>query len=314
MTLPAEFAMINRHFRPLAGEGALGLTDDAAVFTPPPGRELVVTADTMVAGVHFLPDDPAGAIAQKLLRVNLSDIAAMGAVPFAYLLALSIPRGTPEAWLAAFAAGLAADQAAYGIHLLGGDTTSTPGPVSLTVTMLGHVEPGTAWRRAGARPGDDVWVTGVIGRGVLGLMALRGEVTDPDGSLAAHYRLPSPRVGLKLHGLVSAAMDLSDGLLQDSGHIARASGLTIELDVTRVPLCAAGVAQGVGFVDSGAAGGDDYELLLTAAPADAEALQAAMAGVPITRIGRCLAGAPEVKAIDARGEPITPGTKGWSHF
>ena len=314
MTLPAEFAMINRHFRPLAGEGALGLTDDAAVFTPPPGRELVVTADTMVAGVHFLPDDPAGAIAQKLLRVNLSDIAAMGAVPFAYLLALSIPRGTPEAWLAAFAAGLAADQASYGIHLLGGDTTSTPGPVSLTVTMLGHVAPGTAWRRAGARPGDDVWVTGVIGRGVLGLMALRGEVADPDGSLAAHYRLPSPRVGLKLHGLVSAAMDLSDGLLQDSGHIARASGLTIELDVTRVPLCAAGVAQGVGFVDSGAAGGDDYELLLTAAPADAEALQAAMAGVPITRIGRCLAGEPAIKAVDEAGQTLSAGTKGWSHF
>ena len=314
MTLPAEFAMISRHFRPLAGEGALGLTDDAAVFAPPPGRELVVTVDTTVAGVHFPPDDPARSIAQKLLRVNLSDIAAMGAVPFAYLLALSIPRGTPEAWLAAFAAGLAADQASYGIHLLGGDTTSTPGPVSLTVTMLGHVAPGTAWRRAGARPGDDVWVTGVIGRGVLGLMALRGQVADPDGSLAGHYRLPRPRVGLKLHGLVSAAMDLSDGLLQDSGHIARASGLTIELDVSRVPLCAAGVAQGIGFVASGAAGGDDYELLLTAAPADAEALQAAMGGVPITRIGRCLAGEPEVKAIDARGQPVAPGTKGWSHF
>ena len=314
MTLPAEFTMIKCHFRPLAGLGALDLTDDAAVFAPPPGRELVITADTMVAGVHFLPDDPAPNIARKLLRVNLSDIAAMGATPFAYLLALSIPRGTPEAWLAGFAAGLAADQATYSIHLLGGDTTSTPGPVSLTVTMLGHSAPGAAWRRSGARPGDDVWVTGIIGRGVLGLRALRGEVADPDGTLAGHYRLPSPRVGLPLHGMVTAAMDLSDGLLQDAGHMARASGLTIELDISRVPLCAAGRQAGDDFVLSGAAGGDDYELLLTAPPADAAALQAAAAPVALTRIGRCVAGDGQLRAIGRHGEPLQTGGGGWSHF
>jgi thiamine-monophosphate kinase len=312
MTLPAEFSMIARHFRPLAGAGALGLTDDAAVFTPPSGQELVITADTMVAGVHFLPDDPAGAIAQKLLRVNLSDIAAMGAIPLGYLLALSIPRGTAESWLTAFAAGLAADQATYAIQLLGGDTTSTPGPVSLTVTMLGHCTPGSAWRRNGARVGDDVWVTGVIGRGVMGLRALRGEIADPDGTLAAHYRLPSPRVGLKLHGLVSAAMDLSDGLLQDAGHIARASSLAIEINVDRVPLPAGAPP---GFVASGAAGGDDYELLLCAAPEHRTALAqaAAAAGLAVTRIGTCKPGTG-VSAIEDSGSQVPLAEGGWSHF
>jgi thiamine-monophosphate kinase len=310
MTLPAEFSMIARHFRPLAGAGSLGLTDDAAVFAPPPGQELVVTTDTMVAGVHFLPDDPAGAIAQKLLRVNLSDIAAMGATPFGYFLALSVPRGTPDEWLAAFAAGLARDQAAFAVSLLGGDTTSTPGPVSLNVTMLGYCAPGTAWRRNGARVGDDVWVTGIIGRGVLGLRALRGEIADPDGTLAAHYRLPMPRMGLKLHGLVSAAMDLSDGLFQDAGHIARASGVAIEIDVDRVPLPAAAPP---GFAASGAAGGDDYELLLTAAPVHRAALEGGLQGVAVTRIGRCLPG-EGVSAVNSSGVSVPLAAGGWSHF
>jgi thiamine-monophosphate kinase len=314
-SLPAEFDMIARHFAPLAGEGALGLLDDAAVFLPPAGRELVVTADAMVGGVHFLPDDPARDIARKLLRVNLSDIASMGAVPFGYVLTLSVPVGTAESWIADFAAGLALDQAAYGISLFGGDTTSTPGPVSLSVTMFGHVAPGTAWRRGGARAGDELWVTGVIGDGVLGLRALRGEVVDPDGSLALQYRLPSPRVGLKLHGIVTAAMDISDGLLQDAGHIARASSVGIEINLEAVPLSAAGRAAGADFVASGVAGGDDYELLLTAPPENAAALMTAAraAGVAATRIGRCVAG-QGVQCIGADGRASPAGGGGWSHF
>ena len=315
MSLPAEFSLIARHFAPLAGTAALGLTDDAAIFTPPPGRELVVTADAMVGGVHFLPDDPARDIARKLLRVNLSDIAAMGAEPLGYLLTLSAPRGTPDEWFAGFAAGLATDQAAYGVHLFGGDTTSTPGPLSLSVTMFGHVAPGAAWRRGGARAGDDVWVTGTIGNGVLGLRALRGEVPDPDGSLAAHYRLPQPRLGLRLHGIVSAAMDISDGLLQDAGHMARASGIAIEIDVESVPLSAAGRAAGIDFVTSGSAGGDDYELLLTAPPDQAEAMRTAAraAGICITSIGRCIRG-EGVCALGRNGETLPIGGGGWSHF
>jgi thiamine-monophosphate kinase len=315
MSLPAEFSLIARHFAPLAGDGALGLTDDAAVFMPPAGRALVVTADAMVGGVHFLPGDPAGDIARKLLRVNLSDIASMGAVPLGYVLTLSAPRGTPDAWFGDFAAGLALDQAAYGVQLLGGDTTSTPGPLSLSVTMFGHVAPGTAWRRGGARPGDALWVTGVIGQGVLGLRALRGEIADPDGSLAVHYRLPLPRLGLALHGIVSAAMDISDGLLQDAGHMARASGLGLEIELDRVPLSDAGRAAGVDFVASGAAGGDDYELLLAAPEGNSDRLVAAAAekGVAVTRIGRFVAGAG-VRGFSADGREMALGGGGWSHF
>jgi thiamine-monophosphate kinase len=308
--------MIARHFAPLAGAAALGLLDDAAVFVPPAARELVVTADAMVGGVHFLTDDPAGSIAQKLLRVNLSDLASMGAAPLAYLLTLSAPRGTPDEWFGAFAAGLALDQARYGVRLIGGDTTSTPGPFSLSVTMFGHVAPGTAWRRNGARPGDDIWVTGTIGNGVLGLWALQGKVADPDGSLAAHYRLPSPRLGLDLHGIVASAMDISDGLLQDAGHMARASGVAISIEVARVPLSPAGHAAGPEFVCSGIAGGDDYELLLAVAPGDAASLRAAAdaAGVAVTRIGRCAEGEPAVTCVGADGRSMPAGGGGWSHF
>ncbi len=167
--LPIEFDRIARHFRPLAGPGSLDLTDDAAVFTPPPGRELLVTADAMVEGVHFLPGTAPGLVARKLLRVNLSDLAAMGATPLGYLVTISVPREFGDAWFAGFAAGLAQDQAEFGIALLGGDTTQTPGPLSLSLTAIGHGAPGQALRRSGARAGDEVWVTGTIGDGVLGL-------------------------------------------------------------------------------------------------------------------------------------------------
>jgi thiamine-monophosphate kinase len=314
--LPPEFTLIARHFAPLAGDAGLGLLDDAAVLMPPAGRELVVTADAMVGGVHFPPDDPARMIGQKLLRVNLSDLAAMGAVPLGYLLTVSAPRTTPEAWFAAFAAGLAADQATYGVQLLGGDTTSTPGPITLSVTLLGHVAPGQAWRRSGARAGDGLWVTGTIGDGVLGLAAVRGELADPDGSLAARYRLPQPRLGLALHGIVSAAMDVSDGLVQDAGHMARASGVALEIETDQVPVSAAGRHAGPRFVSSGVAGGDDYELLLAVPPENESAmlLAAEAADVPVTRIGRFSAGAPEVTGVRADGSAVELGGGGWSHF
>jgi thiamine-monophosphate kinase len=314
--LPPEFTLIARHFAPLAGDAGLGLLDDAAVLMPPAGRELVVTADAMVGGVHFPPDDPARMIGQKLLRVNLSDLAAMGAVPLGYLLTVSAPRTTPEAWFAAFAAGLAADQATYGVQLLGGDTTSTPGPITLSVTLLGHVAPGQAWRRSGARAGDGLWVTGTIGDGVLGLAAVRGELADPDGSLAARYRLPQPRLGLALHGIVSAAMDVSDGLVQDAGHMARASGVALEIETDQVPVSAAGRHAGPRFVASGVAGGDDYELLLAVPPENERAmlLAAEAAAVPVTRIGRFSAGAPEVTGVRADGSAVELGGGGWSHF
>ncbi|HZH46086.1 MAG TPA: thiamine-phosphate kinase, partial [Roseococcus sp.] len=156
MTLPPEFALIARHFRPLAGEGGLDLSDDAALLTPPAGQELVLAADAMVAGIHFLPDDPPETIGRKLLRVNLSDLAAMGASPLAYLMTVALPHGTADIWLAGFVSGLAEDQRRFGLRVLGGDTVSTPGPLTLSLTILGTVPPGAAIRRSGARPGDDL--------------------------------------------------------------------------------------------------------------------------------------------------------------
>ena len=314
--LPAEFSLIARHFRPLAGPGAFFLSDDAAVFAPPPGRELVVSADALVAGVHFLPDDPPELIGRKLLRTNLSDLAAMGATPLGYLMTVSAPRGTPDSWFAGFAAGLAADQAEFGVCLLGGDTTSTPGPVSLSLTILGHVAPGAALRRGGAMPGDGLWVSGTIGDGALGLLAARGEIADPDGSLAGRYRLPQPRLGLgqAVAGIAHAGMDVSDGLVQDSGHLCRAGGLGVVIDATSVPLSpAARVADRLALCLTG---GDDYELLLAVPPGREAALveAASRCGTQVTRIGVFAAGARLVTVRGADGAPMALASGGWSHF
>ncbi len=338
MTLPAEFDLIARHFRPLAGEGALGLADDAAVFLPPAGRALVVAADAMVAGVHFLPGDPAEGVGRKLLRVNLSDLAAMGAAPFGYLMTVCAPRDTPDGWFAGFAAGLALDQAEFGVALLGGDTAATPGPMTLSLTVLGGVAPGCAVLRAGARAGDGVWVSGTIGDGALGLDAIQGRVADADGWLAGRYRLPRPRVGLglRLHGVASAAMDVSDGLVQDLGHLCRAGspGMGAVIEAERVPLSAAALAAigGSGAAIGRAAGpgevaglercltgGDDYELLLAVPQAREAALAraAAACAVAVTRIGRFEEARPgdgEAVRVTLGGAAMALSRRGWSHF
>jgi thiamine-monophosphate kinase len=309
--LPREFDLIARHFAPLAGDGALGLRDDGAVLAPPAGRELVLTADAIVEGVHFLPGDPPDTVAQKLLRVNLSDLAAMGAAPLGYLLTVSVPRDTSPAWFAAFAQGLARDQAEFGLRLLGGDTTSTPGPISLTATLIGHVAPGQALRRDGARPGDLLWVTGTIGDAALGLKALRGEVQDATGILAERYRVPTPRMGLALHGIVSACMDISDGLLQDAMHVCRASGCTLNIDFARIPLSDA--ARTVMDPEAVLSGGDDYELLLAVPGAQLGDFLRATASVPVARIGEFRPGEPDVVVTNAPAS-FRPGASGWSHF
>ncbi len=312
---PEEFQLIARHFRPLAGPGALGLLDDAALLAPPPGRELVLTADAMVEGVHFLPDDPADLVARKLLRVNLSDLAAKGATPLAYLMTVSARRDTPDSWFAAFAAGLAADQAEFGITLLGGDTTSTPGPLSLSLTCFGHVAPGTMVRRTGARPGDAIWVTGTIGDGALGLLVLQNKLSDTDGWLAGRYRLPQPRLSLLAPDLVAAAIDVSDGLVQDLGHLCRAAGLGAELWADKVPLSPAAHSAGPAWLPTCLTGGDDYELLLAVRPDQEPALKAASQAktIPITFIGR-FTEADGIRVLDASGAQITLTQTGWSHF
>jgi thiamine-monophosphate kinase len=302
----------------LAGPGALALEDDASIFTPPPGRELVVTADAMVAGVHFLTDDPPDLIARKLLRVNLSDIAAMGALPHGYLMTIAAPRDTPDAWFAGFAAGLAADQAEFSVTLLGGDTTSTPGPLTLSLTLLGTVTPGAALRRNGARAGDEIWVSGTIGDGALGLAVATGMLADPTGHLLGRYRLPRPRLALGqvLVGIASAAMDISDGLVQDLGHICRASGVGARISAAAVPLSPAAEAAGPAWLADCLGGGDDYELLY-AVPPELN-YTAAGAGLAVnetaTVIGEFVAGPPEVKVIGPKGEPMYLDRRGWSHF
>jgi thiamine-monophosphate kinase len=317
--LPPEFALIARHFLPLAGPGALGLGDDAALLDPPPGRQIVIAADAMVAGVHFLPDDPPETIGRKLLRCNLSDLAAMGAGPLAYLLTASLPRDIAPDWLERFSAGLAADQVEFGLQVLGGDTTSTPGPVTLSLTILGQVVPGQALRRVGATPGQDIWVSGSIGDGALGLAVLLGELpADAEGFLADRYRLPRPRLGLgqALLGLATAAMDVSDGLVQDLAHLCRAGGCAAEIRAADVPLspaAAALLAADSKLMTRILTGGDDYELLFAAPPEAAPEIgaRAAAQGVAATRIGRFVAGAPGVMVLDY---PLPPGRGGWSHF
>lgn len=322
MSLPAEFALIARHFRPLAGEGALDLADDAAVLDIPDGRRLVIAADAMVEGVHYLPDDPPETIGRKLLRVNLSDLAAMGAAPLGYLMTTVLARGTPDDWIAGFAEGLAEDQRDFGLTVLGGDTAATPGPTCLSLTILGTVAPGAVLRRAGARPGDDVWVSGTIGDGALGLRVLRGELPgDAEGHLARRYRLPEPRLALGqgIATIAAAGMDVSDGLVQDLGHLCRAAGCGAEIEAAAVPLSGAArelVVRDPGLLAAVLTGGDDYELLFAAAPAAAGALRdaAARVGVAITRIGRMVAAPPEVAVIADDGQPMRLARGGWSHF
>jgi thiamine-monophosphate kinase len=316
-----EFEFIAQRLRPLAAgtPGALDLMDDAALVDPPAGSVLVVTKDAMVAGVHFLPDDPPGDIARKLLRVNLSDLAAMGAAPLGYLLALIRSKETSEDWLAAFCQGLAADQAAFGIGLLGGDTVATPGPLALSLTALGHVPRDEALLRRGARPEDDVWVSGTLGDAALGLQVLRGALevaAEARAALLGRYRLPSPRLALgqALRGVASAVIDVSDGLLADLGHILETSGVGAELRADGLPLSAA-ARDLPGAADAALAGGDDYELLFTAPPdrRDAIATLATRLRLPLTRIGAIHAG-QGLRVLDAAGRELPVAHTGWQHF
>ncbi|PCD80702.1 thiamine-phosphate kinase [Acetobacter orleanensis] len=318
--MPQEFSFIHRHFAKLAGPAALGLKDDAAVFTPPAGRELVIAADAMVENVHFLPNDPPETIGRKLLRCNLSDLAAMGATPEGWLLTLARPPGLDDSWFAAFCSGLNADQTRFGLSLLGGDTTSTRGPLVLSLTILGSVPCGQAIQRKGAQAGDGLWVTGTIGDGALGLRVLQGQLKDPSGYLASRYRLPQPRVGLPLYGLASAAMDVSDGLLQDAGHLARESGLDVTITAATVPLSEAATACGPHWREICLTGGDDYEILFAVPPSheadlqQAGALETPHGRVAVTRIGQFHEGNGEVRALGHDGCPLFFAKGGWSHL
>lgn len=314
-----EFVFVDTFLRPLAARSpaALDLADDAAVLSCPPGCELVLTKDAMVEGVHWLPEDPPELVARKLLRVNLSDLAAMGADPLGYLTALALPPARDESWGAAFAAGLAIDQERFGLALLGGDCVSSPRATVLSLTAVGTVPVGRALLRRGARPGDELWVSGTLGDAAIGLRILRGLAVPEEEAapFVARYRLPEPRLALgrALRGLAHAVIDVSDGLLADLGHLCEASGTGAVVETERLPVHP--LARGIpGWRDCALAGGDDYELLFTAPVARRPAIEelARELGLPLTAIGRIVA-ERKVRVLDAEGREIEPDRTGWRH-
>lgn len=330
-SLPGEFDLIARYFAPIAAvfPGALGLKDDVALLELSPGHQMAATTDAIVAGVHFLPDDPPELIAKKLVRVNLSDLAAKGAKPLACLLALALPRATTAAWLDGFAKGLAEDCAAFAMPLAGGDTTATDGPLTLALTALGEVPKGEVPLRSGAKMGDRIFVSGAIGDGALGLDVAKGALetlAEPlRDYLLRRYRLPEPRVrlGLALRGMVHAAIDISDGLVADLGHICEASCMGAEIQAAMVPMSDAAqiaLARDPALLPRVLAGGDDYELLFTADPRHSDRIvQAGIdAGVPITGIGFVVAapgdGGPSVKIGDLTAVETVLRFAGYKHF
>ena len=315
--MPSEIELIAKLFAPLAKtKAALGLKDDVALLAPRAGQELVLTTDTIIAGVDFFPNDPPDVIARKALRVNLSDLAAKGAAPFAYLLTLCLPRATNRKWLQAFARGLAADQKEFGITLLGGDLSSTPGPLTITVAAFGYVPKGKAILRRGAKLDDLLFVSGTIGDSGAGLEACRRKRRAP--FLVDRYRLPQPRVGLgrKLRGIASSALDVSDGLLADLGQIADVSKVHIVVEAARVPLSPALKKMwATKAVLRAATAGDDYEIAFTAPRHKrAQVFAAAKAcGTPVTQIGWVMKGRG-VALLGADGKPMAVGQSGWTHF
>ena len=326
--LPDEFALIARYFAPLAAgaPGAFDLTDDVAIVEVGPNEQLVVKTDAIVAGIHFLPNDPPDLIGRKLLRVNLSDLAGKGARPLGYLLTCAFPPDLDEAWIAQFVGGLAADQREFGLSLRGGDTTATPGPLTLSATLFGAIGKGRLPWRGAAKAGDAVLVSGTLGDGALGLDVQRQEFAELDATGRAHlmerYRLPQPRLrlgrALVEAGLVHAAMDISDGLLADLGHICRTSRLGATVEWPRVPLSAPAaklVAARPQLRERIIAGGDDYELLLTVSGDDvAAALALAQrSGTALVPIGQMSAGSG-VRIRDENGAEIATGRAGYRHF
>jgi thiamine-monophosphate kinase len=319
-----EFERIRRFFAPLAGPGGLGLADDAALVDCPAAERLVVTTDAIVAGVHFLPQDPPDLVAKKLLRVNLSDLAAMAARPLHYLLTTVLPASLGEEWLAGFAKGLGEDQERFGVDLLGGDSVMTEGPAVLSLTAIGMVSAATEVRRSGARPGDRIWVSGTIGDAFLGLSVMRGAhlelVAEARAALIARFQVPEPRTALgpELGRIAHAMIDVSDGLLADLGHICETSNVAAAVELMELPLSAAAravVALEPAIRQRLAAGGDDYELLFTAPENAAGAIAALSARLrlPIAPIGRIEPGAG-VRLVDADGRTLAVETVGYRHF
>jgi thiamine-monophosphate kinase len=318
--MPSEFEVIERYFTRPARTAVLGVGDDCAMVRVPGDLALAVTTDMLVEGTHFLADSDPARLGHKALAVNLSDLAAMGADPRWATLSLALPAAE-ERWLESFARGLFELAGRYGVELIGGDTTR--GPRVISITALGTLPPALALRRDGARAGDDVWLSGATGDAALGLAHLQGKVTLPDaarGHCLARLEMPVPLVplGRRLRGVASAAIDVSDGLVADLGHILTRSGLAAEIWLDKLPQSRALVECSDAVLARACllGGGDDYELLFTA-PAERRAailVLAADIGLPLTRIGRTVPGAPTVNVLDVAGRPIALPAGGFDHF
>jgi thiamine-monophosphate kinase len=324
----AEDSLIARYFKPLATDpGALGLVDDAAILQAL-GSDIVVTTDAVVEGVHYFATDPPDTIARKALRVNLSDLAAKGAVPAGFVLTLAL-RSQEDAWLRPFADALGEDAKTFACPLLGGDTVSTPGPQMISITAFGRVPQGRMVGRTGAKPGDRILVTGTIGDAALGLDVLTGGAvanalaSDPHAreTLISRYRVPQPRnvLAQAVRDHATAAMDVSDGLAGDLTKLCAASGVSATIDVMSVPLSAAAaglIAGNVVSVETLFAGGDDYEVLCTVPPAQSDALIALgrAAGLAVTAIGTIVAGHERPRFLDGQGQELVLKRLSYSHF
>lgn len=328
---PSEDELIATYFAPLAGPGGLGLRDDAAVLALAPRHDMVVTTDLLIAGVHFFADDPPALIARKSLRVNLSDLAAKAAIPSGFLLGLALPDDWTSDWLEAFATGLGEDSAAFGCPLLGGDTSRMPGPLTISITALGSLAEGTMVLRAGAAPGDLIYVSGTIGDAALGL-ALREDTRDDrrwthgmstaaSAFLEHRFLLPQPRLalGAALRAHAHAAMDVSDGLSGDLAKMLRLTGMTAEIAVGDIPLSAAAreaLRQEPSLIETILCGGDDYEIICAVAPERSDAFEALAqpAGIPVRAIGTVVRGATAPSFMRADGIALNLRKTSFQHF
>jgi len=320
-----EFDLIKRLLAPLTRNtpGAYNLTDDAATLAPSHGCELVVTKDAVVAGVHFFATDPPDLIARKALRVNLSDLAAKGARPVGFFMALMLPDHIDDAWLSSFVGGLGHDIDEFGFPLMGGDTTATPGPLAISITAIGEVKAGHMTRRNGAMPDDVLCVSGTIGDAAVGLEVAKGEHKNLSAAhqefLLGRYRLPLPRMllGQAEAARDSACIDISDGLCADVGHICAQSNVGAIIEIDKVPLSMAVLAasaQSSTVLMQVLTGGDDYELAFAIPPANVPAAlaHAQRVGVALTPIGRFVAG-QGVSVLDASGRPVKLPASGYRH-
>jgi thiamine-monophosphate kinase len=331
MRRPSENELIAAYFAPLAGTGAFGLRDDAALLSQKPGHDIVVTKDMVIAGVHFFPDDPPDAVARKALRVNLSDLAAKGAEPWAFLLGLALPEDWTPSWLEAFAQGLSEDAAAYGCPLLGGDTVRSPGPLIVSITAFGLVPSQSMVLRSGVAAGDRIYVTGTIGDAALGLKLRLGVAQTGGWSeclsqaerayLIGRYLLPQPRLGLikALRAHAHAAMDISDGLAGDLAKMLQLTKKTAEVMISEVPLSEPArkiLADSPALAEAVFTGGDDYEVVCAVPPSQSLAFEAdaAAAGIPVRPVATATPGNAPPAFKDRDGRNLVFARPSFQHF